>query len=194
MEPFAQIFLLYEVKLTSVDENIRLYLQEKLSAVAKRRSDLDLSDLWPSDEHLTALTKKLSGLFIFASTLARFIESEHREPKKRLQLIVKKRSPQFGRDQGPRPQVPREFFQDRESDPYRKPLRCCGRSRDREHGRDHTPVLLVCAASAILPRGKHRLPANPLPIPENNHKGTMLGVPTIPVDSENNIVDGFSPL
>ena len=34
------------------------------------------------------LTRKSSGLFIFASTLARFIESEHHEPYERLQLII----------------------------------------------------------------------------------------------------------
>jgi hypothetical protein len=88
LEPFTQIFLLHEVALSSVDEDIRLYLQEKLTAVAKRRSDFDLPNPWPCLEDLTALTKKSSGLFIFASTLARFIESEHHEPNERLQLIV----------------------------------------------------------------------------------------------------------
>jgi hypothetical protein len=38
------------------------------------------------------LTKKSSGLFIFASTLARFIESEHHEPNERLQLVVSEAS------------------------------------------------------------------------------------------------------
>jgi len=88
LEPFTQIFLLHEVEPSSVDEDIRLYLQEKLTAVAKRRSDFDLTDPWPCDEDLIALAKKSSGLFIFASTLARFIESEHHEPDKRLGLII----------------------------------------------------------------------------------------------------------
>ena len=86
--PFTQAFLLHKVKLSSVDEDIRLYLQEKLTVVAKRRSDFDLPNPWPCDEDLTVLTRKSSGLFIFASTLARFIESEHHEPNERLQLIV----------------------------------------------------------------------------------------------------------
>ena len=88
LEPFTQTFLLHEVKPSSVDEDIRLYLQEKLTAVAKRRSDFDQTNPWPCDEDLTALTKKSSGLFIFASTLTKFIESEHHEPGERLQLIV----------------------------------------------------------------------------------------------------------
>ena len=88
LEPLTQVFLLHGVELSSVDEDIRLYLQEKLSAIVKRRSGLDLSDPWPCSDDLTTLTKKSSGLFIFASTLARFIESEHHEPNERLQLIV----------------------------------------------------------------------------------------------------------
>ena len=88
LEPITQVFLLHDVELSDVDKDIRLYLQEKLTAVAKRRSDLDLSDPWPRDQDLTTLTKKSSGLFIFASTLARFIESEYHEPDERLQLIV----------------------------------------------------------------------------------------------------------
>ena len=88
LEPLTQIFLLHGVELSSVDGDIRLYLEDKLTGVAKRRSDVDLTDPWPCDEDLTTLTKKSSGLFIFASTLARFIESEYHEPNERLQLII----------------------------------------------------------------------------------------------------------
>ena len=88
LEPLTQIFLLHEIELANVDEDIGLYLQEKLIAVAKRRSDFDLTDSWPCEEDLTTLTKKSSGLFIFASTLARFIESEYHEPIEQLRLIV----------------------------------------------------------------------------------------------------------
>ena len=88
LEPLTHIFLLHEVKLSSVDGDIQLYLQDKLTAIAKQRSNLDVSDPWPCDEDLVALTKKSSGLFIFAATLARFIESEYHQPNERLQLIV----------------------------------------------------------------------------------------------------------
>ena len=88
LEPITQIFLLHEVNLSDVDRDIQLYLREKLTAVAKRRSDFNVSDPWPCNQDLTTLTKKSSGLFIFASTLARFIESEHHGPHERLQLII----------------------------------------------------------------------------------------------------------
>jgi WD40 repeat protein len=90
LEPFTQVFLLHEVASASVEGDIRLYLTEKLGAMAKRRSGLDLPQPWPSDEDITVLAKKSSGLFIFASTVARFIESEHHEPRERLRLIVSK--------------------------------------------------------------------------------------------------------
>jgi hypothetical protein len=92
LKPLTQIFLLHEVKLTSVDDDIRLYLTQRLTTITKQRSDLDLSDPWPCDSEIKALTKKSSGLFIFASTLVRFIASEHHEPIERLQLVLSKTS------------------------------------------------------------------------------------------------------
>jgi hypothetical protein len=88
LEPLTEIFLLHGVELSSVDNDIRLYLTQRLTTITKRRSDLDLPNPWPRDNEIDTLTKKSSGLFIFASTLARFIESEHHEPNERLQLVL----------------------------------------------------------------------------------------------------------
>ena len=88
LEPLTHIFLLHEVKPSNVDDDILLYLQEKLTAIAKQRSNFNVSDPWPGEKDLLALTKKSSGLFIFASTLVRFIQSEHHQPNDRLQLII----------------------------------------------------------------------------------------------------------
>jgi hypothetical protein len=92
LEPLTQIFLLHEVELSRVDDDIRLYLTQRLTEISKRRSDLDLSDPWPHDNEIEALTKKSSGLFIFAATLVRFVASEYHEPNERLQLVLSKRS------------------------------------------------------------------------------------------------------
>ena len=92
LEPLTQIFLLHGVELSSVDNDIRLYLTQSLTAIAKQRSDLDLSDPWPRDDEIEALTRKSSGLFIFASTLVRFIASEHHGPDERIQLVLSKES------------------------------------------------------------------------------------------------------
>jgi len=92
LQPLTQIFLLHEVELSSVNNDIQLYLTQKLTGIAKQRSDLELPNPWPSDSEILALTKKSSGLFIFASTLARFIGSGHHEPNERLQLVLSKAS------------------------------------------------------------------------------------------------------
>ena len=88
LQPLTQIFLLHKVELVSVNNDIQLYLTQKLTAIAKQRSDVELPNPWPHNDDTKILTKKSSGLFIFASTLARFIGSEHHEPKERLQLVL----------------------------------------------------------------------------------------------------------
>ena len=88
LEPLTQIFLLHGVESSRVNSDIRLYLTQRLTTLSKQRSNLELSNPWPCDNEIEALTKKSSGFFIFASTLVRFIESEHHEPNKRLQLVL----------------------------------------------------------------------------------------------------------
>ena len=88
LEPLTQIFLLHGVEASVVDNDIQLYLTQRLTVIAQQRSDLDLPNPWPNDHEIVALTKKSSGLFIFASTLVRFIVSEHHEPHKHLQLVL----------------------------------------------------------------------------------------------------------
>jgi len=88
LQPLTQVFLLHEVESSSVNNDIQLYLTQRLTMISKQRSDLELPNPWPHDDEIMALTKKSSGLFIFASTLVRFIESAHHDPNKRLQLLV----------------------------------------------------------------------------------------------------------
>ena len=72
----------------SVNKDIQLYLVERLTKIAKQRSDLDLPNPWPHDSEIEALTEKSSGLFIFASTMVRFIESGHHNPNQHLQHLL----------------------------------------------------------------------------------------------------------
>ena len=81
--PSIQVF-----QLQNVDIDVQLYLVQRLTTFAMRRSDLDLPNPWPSDEEIVSLTKKSSGHFLFASILVRFINSEYHEPNERLQLLV----------------------------------------------------------------------------------------------------------
>jgi hypothetical protein len=92
LEPLTQTFLLHKVKPSSVDSDIRLYLTQRLTTIAERGSGLRRPGLWPNDNEIKALTKKSSGLFIFASTLVSFIGSEHHKPGERLQLVLSETS------------------------------------------------------------------------------------------------------
>ena len=92
LQPVTQIFMLHEVEPFSIDSDIQLYLTQRLTSIAKERSNLDLPDPWPSDNEIKALTRKSSGLFIFASTLAKFVGSGHHEPDERLQLVISETS------------------------------------------------------------------------------------------------------
>ena len=51
---------------------------------------LDPPEAWPADVDIALLVKKSSGLFVFASTVVKFIESKHHDPGECLQLIVSK--------------------------------------------------------------------------------------------------------
>ena len=88
LQPLTHTLLLHEVELSSVNSDIRLYLTQRLTSITKQRSDLDLPNPWPCDDEITALTEKSSGLFIFASTLGRFVESEYHDPNECLQLVL----------------------------------------------------------------------------------------------------------
>ena len=88
LKPITQIFLLHKVDSTSVDNDIQLYLTQKLTTISTQRSNLDLPNPWPHHGDIRVLTKKSSGLFIFAATMVRFIESGHHDPNERLQLLL----------------------------------------------------------------------------------------------------------
>ena len=52
------------------------------------RSDCDLTEDWPSPNEINILCKKAAGLFIYASTVLRFVASKYHNPMKRLTLIT----------------------------------------------------------------------------------------------------------
>ena len=43
---------------------------------------------WPSSSDVSVLCKKSAGLFIYASTVIKFISSQHHQPSKRLALLI----------------------------------------------------------------------------------------------------------
>ena len=56
--------------------------------MAKHQSYSDLKEEWPSTSDINILCKKAAGLFIYASTVVKFISSQYHQPAKRLALLV----------------------------------------------------------------------------------------------------------
>lgn len=82
LKPLTEVMLLHEVDATSVNSDIKLYLQHELNAIAENRRGerVSISYDWPLDSDLEILTRKAAGLFIFAATVVKFIDTRYHDP------------------------------------------------------------------------------------------------------------------
>ena len=88
LRPHTDILKLHEVQPSSINSDIRLFFRAQLTDIAKNRSDCDLLEAWPSSADLDTLSKKAAGLFIYASTIVRFVGSQDHQPAERLADII----------------------------------------------------------------------------------------------------------
>ena len=86
--PITEVLKLHEVKPEAVDRDIELLFRTQLTSLVKNRSDLDLTEDWPSPSDIRVLCKKAAGFFIYASTVVKFIASEVDSPTESLSLIT----------------------------------------------------------------------------------------------------------
>jgi hypothetical protein len=86
--PITEVLKLHEVEPKSVNSDIELFFQTKLTNLAKNRSDCDLTSDWPSSSDIKILCKKAAGFFIYASTAVKFIASEISLPTEMLALLT----------------------------------------------------------------------------------------------------------
>ena len=84
----TEVLRLHDVERSSVDGDIKLYFRSQLAEISKTRSDCDLTEEWPSSSDIDILCKKAAGLFIYASTVVKFIASQHHFPTQRLTVII----------------------------------------------------------------------------------------------------------
>jgi len=75
LQPHRDIIVLDRVDPNVVDEDIGRFLNVQLQKMAERRRWAYLSPNWPPMELVKRLVQKAAGLFIFASTLCKFIDS-----------------------------------------------------------------------------------------------------------------------
>jgi len=87
LRPHTDVLKLHEVQPSSVDNDIKLFLKTRLTEISKNRSDCNLEEDWPGSYYIDVLSRKAAGLFIYASTVAKFVSSPLHPPDERLYLI-----------------------------------------------------------------------------------------------------------
>ena len=88
LRPHTDVLRLHDVEPRLVDSDIKLFLKAQLSEIAKTQSNCSLTEDWPSPQDIDVLCKKAAGFFIYASTVVKFVGSQHHLPDKRLALII----------------------------------------------------------------------------------------------------------
>ena len=88
LRPITDVLKLHDVKRSSVDEDIKLYLRTYLTNIREMRDDCEFPEEWPNPYDIDILCKIAGGLFIYASTVVKFVASKYHLPTERLDLIV----------------------------------------------------------------------------------------------------------
>ena len=88
LRPITDVLKLHDVKRSLVDEDIKLYLRTYLTDIRKTRSECEFPEEWPSSYDIDFLCKMAGGLFIYASTVVKFVASKYHAPTRRLDLII----------------------------------------------------------------------------------------------------------
>ena len=88
LQPITEVLKLHDVERSLVDNDIKLFFQTQLTNIAKTRSDCNLKEDWPNSHDMDIICKKAAGLFIYASTVVKFVASKHSTPAERLSVII----------------------------------------------------------------------------------------------------------
>ena len=88
LAPITEVLKLHEVRPEAVDSDIKLFFRTQLTSLIKNRSDLDLTEDWPTSSDIKVLCKKAAGFFIYASTVVKFVASQADSPSESLSLIT----------------------------------------------------------------------------------------------------------
>ncbi|KAH7921005.1 WD40 repeat-like protein [Leucogyrophana mollusca] len=79
-----------EIGAFDAEEDITSYLKLSFDGILEQRrpSMVGIARPWPTENELGRILKKASGLFIFASTVTKFVGDKHYDPCARLQAIL----------------------------------------------------------------------------------------------------------
>ncbi|KAG6333192.1 hypothetical protein ID866_5896 [Astraeus odoratus] len=68
-------------------KDVRAYIHNRMVSIREQNVYLGLPDDWPGDSAVDSLTKRASGLFVWASTACRYVENGQ-DPKERLSELL----------------------------------------------------------------------------------------------------------
>jgi hypothetical protein len=80
-----QDLVLHEVPKSTIEHDIRLFLEHELGAIRQERM---LASDWPSSHQIMALVELAVPLFIYAATVCRFVGTRGRNPMKYLNKVL----------------------------------------------------------------------------------------------------------
>jgi WD40 repeat protein len=88
LRPHTDVLRLHDVEPDLVNSDIKLFLKTQLTNIIKNQSNCNFTADWPSPQDIDVLCKKAAGFFIYASTVIKFVGSQHHPPNERLALIT----------------------------------------------------------------------------------------------------------
>ena len=88
LQPHTEVLRLHDVEPISVDNDIKLFLRVQLADIIRNRSVCNFAEDWPNPGDIDTLCRKAAGFFIYASTVVKFVASQHHPPDERLTLII----------------------------------------------------------------------------------------------------------
>ena len=88
LRPITEVLKLHNVKRPLVDTDIKLFFRTRLTDIAKDRSHSDVTEDWPLASDIDILCEKAGGLFIYASTVVKFVAFPYHQPPERLDMLI----------------------------------------------------------------------------------------------------------
>ncbi|EGN97592.1 hypothetical protein SERLA73DRAFT_110872 [Serpula lacrymans var. lacrymans S7.3] len=89
-EPEIQVMThAMELRAFNAEDDIRSYLKHSFGEIVERHQILrHVAAPWPSEHDFNSVVEKSSGLFIFATTVVKFVEDRHHDPRMRLGKVL----------------------------------------------------------------------------------------------------------
>ncbi|KAF2127315.1 vegetative incompatibility protein HET-E-1 [Dothidotthia symphoricarpi CBS 119687] len=87
-----QDVILHEVPKSTIEHDIRLFLEHKLRDIQQQRL---LSPEWPRTDQIQALVELAVPLFIYAATVCRYVGTKGGDPEELLNKVLEYRKPNF---------------------------------------------------------------------------------------------------